>query len=87
VYEASKGRTRRVQRLIEPAEYKRIEAIAERHGVPVAELMRAAVRAMHPPGPRDAQASVQRISSMDLPVDPWAVIKGEIAEAYDGGLP
>ncbi len=77
----------RAQILMDPAEYQRLTEIAEVKHVSVAELFRAAVRAVYLTSPDDRRAAAERIVQMNLPVDEWAQMKADIEAGYDADLP
>jgi hypothetical protein len=78
--------TKRAQILMEPDDYRRLEAIARQKNSSVAELIRTAVRERYLGGDAERRAGVESICSMSLPVIPWADAEAEIAEAHDDGV-
>jgi hypothetical protein len=66
---------------MEPAEYKRLQELAEREGLSVAELVRRAVteRYFLPAGQERKQNPV--------PVGDWDAMKRELSERYGAHLP
>jgi hypothetical protein len=79
--------TRRAQVLMDPAEYDRLEQIAARMGVSVAELFRCAVRAQYLGRTDEKVAAVAAITAMDLPSGPWSELKQELEDEVVRGLP
>lgn len=77
-------KTKRMQVLVEPEEYERLEELARRRGTSVAELIRAAVRRCYFPASDERRAAVEDILTMRVPVDDWDEIEGEISEGRDG---
>ena len=80
------ARTRRAQILMEPSDYERLEQLARRKGLSVAELIRNAVHAHYFLRPADPSGIVEEISGMNLPLDDWEVLEDEIAEGHTDGL-
>lgn len=78
--------TKRAQIMMEPDDYRRLEEIARRSEVSVAELIRAAVRDRYLGGGDESREAVEIICSMRLPVIEWAAAEAEIAEAHGGGV-
>lgn len=78
-------KTRRVQILMDPAEYAEIAKVARERKKSVAELIREAVRerglATRAP-PRTGLADTLAAMQIPLPED-WATIKEEIVSRYD----
>jgi predicted DNA-binding ribbon-helix-helix protein len=85
--EKAVSRTQRAQILMEPAEYRRLEALARRRKVSVAELVRQAVKACYlterPAGANLADA----IAGMALPVGDWEAMEADLLQGYDERLP
>ncbi len=84
------ARTRRAQILMEPQEYRRLEAIARVKKVSVAELICRAVRDRYfPPPPPNAKALVEGFFKLNLPVSDWEEMEREIESRWDpcDGLP
>ncbi len=78
--------TKRAQIMMEPDDYRRLEEIARRREVSVAELIRTAVRDRYLGGGDASREAVATICSMGLPVTEWAVAEAEIAEAHGDGV-
>ncbi len=81
------ARTKRVQVLMEPHEYERLESIAAERGVPVAELIRTAVRERYLLTRVERRRLVDEILGLDLPVGEWEEAEDEVVEAHGDGLP
>jgi hypothetical protein len=81
------AQTRRADILTDPAEYDRLEAVARRAKVSVAELIRTAVRERYRRKPTHAQSAVARLAALRLDLPDWDDLARERAEAEDGGLP
>lgn len=72
---------------MEPEEYDRLEEIARREGVPVAELFRSAVRERYLLTRKERRRLVDQILDLDLPVYEWKETEAAILEARGGDLP
>jgi hypothetical protein len=75
---------------MEPAEYKRLQELAEREGVSVAELVRRAVteRYFLPTGQDRKQKALQTLFALNpVPIGDWGAMKREISERYGAHLP
>lgn len=81
------ARTKRAQVLMEPDEYERLESIAAERDVPVAELIRTAVRERYLLTREERARMVDRILGLDLPVVEWEEAEDEVVEAHGDGLP
>lgn len=81
------ARTKRAQVLMEPDEYERLESIAAERGVPVAELIRTAVRERYLLTREERRRLVDEILGLDLPVVEWEEAEDEVVEAHGDGLP
>ena len=84
------AKTKRVQVLMEPAEFAALERIAQARGASVAELMREAAWHQHlrqVDQARRAEAARRflELPRMELPV--WPELKREIEERYEDALP
>ena len=78
--------SRRAQILMEPGEYRRLEAIAGRRKVSVAELIRRAVREKYLL-PREHRAAIaDEIAGMTLPIGDWRKVEREIEDAHGDDL-
>ena len=79
---------KRTQILMEPDEYQRLQVIAERERVSVAELIRTAVRDRYLRTPMDREQIVQDILDTELPFTvEWETVEQETTEAHGGRLP
>ena len=76
------GATRRTQLLMEPEDYRRLQAEARRRKTSVAELIRSAVRDAYLSSAPDRRPLVEAILRMNLPVVDWETIRREIEEAH-----
>jgi hypothetical protein len=81
------ARTKRAQVLMEPEEYERLEEIAGRQGIPVAELIRSAVRERYLLTQAERRRLVDEILGLELPVVEWQEAEREALEAHGDGLP
>lgn len=81
------ARTKRAQVLMEPDEYERLESIAAARGVPVAELIRTAVRERYLTTRGERRRLVEEILGLDLPVIEWEEAEDEVVGAHGDGLP
>lgn len=73
---------------MDPREYGRLAAIARVRGLSVGELIRGAVREKYLLSAPDARGAVEDICAMNVPVEDWAAVEREIAEAHgDPDLP
>ena len=80
------ARTKRAQILMEPEEYRRLEEIARRRQVSVAELIRAAVCDCYFSGREHRGRIVEEIFGMNLPVEAWDKTEEEISKAHDNEI-
>jgi hypothetical protein len=87
IAEKTMARTKRAQVLMEPEEYERLEEVAGRLGVPVAELFRSAVRERYLLTRRERRRLVDGILGLDLPVEDWEETEAAILEARGDDLP
>jgi len=78
--------TKRAQVLMEPGEYRRLERIARRQGVSVAELIRSAVRERYLLTAEERAARVEAILRMNVPVGDWNEVEAVILEEHGHGL-
>lgn len=76
--------TRRAQILMDPEEYSRLEELARREKVSVAELIRRAVRRCYLLPREERRALVEEICSMELPLGDWN--ERDITDSHDAGL-
>jgi len=74
------GATRRTQLLMEPEDFRQLQAEARRRKTSVAELIRLAVRDAYLTCTPDRRPLVEAILNMDLPVMDWDQIRREIEE-------
>jgi hypothetical protein len=79
-------RTKRVQVLMDPEEHAQLEKVARRMGLPVAELMRNAVRERYLLTREERRKLVDRICSMNRPVIEWQEVEEASEEGHSGGL-
>jgi hypothetical protein len=76
--------SRRVQLLLSPEQYKRLEAIADAEGLSVGALIRRAIdRLQGPPRQTKRLKAVRRIAAMSLPVGDWEQMERESMESHD----
>lgn len=78
--------TRRTQLLMEPAEFRRLRALAKERKTSVAALIRSAVRETYLSPTVERGPIVEAIAAMRLPAIDWKRAKSEIEEAR-AGLP
>lgn len=78
--------TRRTQLLMEPAEFRRLQALAKQRKTSVAALIRTAVRETYLSPTADRGPIVEAIAAMELPATDWERAKREIEDAR-AGLP
>lgn len=78
--------TRRVQILMEPEEYERLEQVARRRHISLGELLRQAARSCYPRAEEERVAAADAIASMNLGAGSWEDAKQAIEEGYDAGL-
>ena len=76
--------SRRVQLLLSPEQYKRLEALAGAEGISVGALIRRAIDRLQgtPPQTKRLRA-VRRIAAMSLPVGDWEQMERESMESHD----
>lgn len=76
--------SRRVQLLLTPEQYKRLEAIAGAEGISIGALIRRAIDRLQGPSrqPKRLKA-VRRIAAMSLPVGDWEQMERESMESHD----
>lgn len=74
------GATRRTQLLMEPEDFRKLQAEARRRGTSVAELIRLAVRDTYLTRAPERRPLVEAILGMDLPVMDWDQLRQEIEE-------
>ena len=76
------GATRRTQLLMEPEDFRRLQAEARQRKTSVAELIRSAVRDAYLSSAPNRRPLVEAILQMNLPVMDWDHIRQEIEEAH-----
>jgi hypothetical protein len=84
------AKTKRVQVLMEPAEFEALERIARARGASVSELMRRAVWHQHlsqQDQARRANAARRFLELPDMKLPAWPALKQEIEERYEDALP
>jgi hypothetical protein len=82
--EAEMAITRRTQILMDPDEFRRLRALAERRKSSVGELIRAAVREAYLAPQPERQPIVDAILQMRLPKINWRKLKKEIEAGHAG---
>ena len=76
--------SRRVQLLLSPEQYKRLEALAGAEGISIGALIRRAIdRLQGPPRQTKRLKAVRRIAAMSLPVGDWEQMERESMEPHD----
>jgi hypothetical protein len=79
--------TRRLQVLLDPDRYERLERHAQRRGTSVAMLVREAIDTAFPNNqPTRAEAGRRLLDAEPIPVDDWPIMKREIEEMYERGI-
>lgn len=78
--------SKRAQIMMEPDDYRRLEEIAHRREVSVAELIRTAVRDRYLGGADASREAVATICAMNLPLIDWTAAEADIAEAHGDGV-
>jgi len=84
------AKTKRVQVLMEPKEYERLERVARKRGSSVADLMREAGRAQDLVDvelSRSSRAAQSFLSLPDVALLDWEELKHEFADHHDQTLP
>ena len=74
--------TRRTQLLMEPAEFRRLQAVARRRRTSVAQLIRSALRQAYLSPAPERRPVVEAILAMGLPPIDWKRAKKEIAAGH-----
>jgi predicted DNA-binding protein len=74
----------RTQVLLSPAQVERLKRIAARDGRSVGAVIRDAVDSYIDPGLDSRQRAVERMLSMNAPVDDWEVMKEQIMRSQLG---
>ena len=74
----------RTQVLLSPAQVAKLKRIAAREGRSVGAVIRDAVDSYVDPGEDARRAAARAITSMNLPVDDWEVMKAEIMRSQLG---
>jgi hypothetical protein len=83
VHTHAMAKTKRVQILMDPAEFEVLARLARKRGTSVSELMREAARAQllaQAAAARRAEAMRRFLSLPDVPLPPWKDLKREIEE-------
>ena len=70
--------TRRTQLLMDPDEFRKLQALARRRKTSVAELIRRAVRASYLQSPVDRKPLVESILALKLPKIDWKTAKKDM---------
>ena len=73
--------TRRIQLLMEPAEFRRLKTLARERKTSVAALIRSAVREAYLSPTADREPIVEAIAAMRLPAIDWRRAKNDEARA------
>lgn len=74
----------RTQVLLSPQQVEKLKRIAARDGRSVGAVIRDAVDSYVDPGLDARRRAVERILSMNAPVDDWEVMKGQIRRSQLG---
>lgn len=74
----------RTQVLLSPEQVAKLKRIAVREGRSLGAVIRDAVDAYVDPGDDSRRRAVEAISSMNLPVDDWEVMKAQIMRSQLG---
>lgn len=74
----------RTQVLLSPQQIEKLKRIAARDGRSVGAVIRDAVDSYVDPGLDSRRRAADRILSMNLPVDDWEVMKGQIRRSQLG---
>lgn len=74
----------RTQVLLSPAQVEKLRRIATSDGRSLGAVIRDAVDSYVDPGTDARLRAVERIVSMELPVDDWEVMKGQIRQSQLG---
>jgi predicted DNA-binding protein len=76
--------TRRVQVLLSPSQYERLQALARSHGTSIGALIRRAVEKFYlqPEEPQRLQAA-QGLAALQLPVADWEQMERESMRGCD----
>jgi hypothetical protein len=74
----------RTQVLLSPAQVEKLKRIAARDGRSVGAVIRDAVDSYIDPGLDSRRRAVERILSMNAPVDDWEVMKEQIRRSQLG---
>ncbi len=80
------GKTRRLQILLEPDQFERLERVSEETGTPIGALIRSAVDRYYPGKSLTKAAAVNRL--LDAPpvtMDDWEVEKDRRIDEMSGG--
>ena len=74
--------TRRTQLLMEPAEFRKLQAMARQRRTSVAELIRSALRQAYPATGPERRPVVEAILAMGLPTIDWKRAKKQIEAGH-----
>ncbi len=80
------AKSRRVQLLMDPEEYRKIQRIAHQRAVSVAEVVRTAVRDRWLRKSASRDGALTDILSMGIPVEDWTTTESIILEVHDAGV-
>ncbi len=76
--------TRRVQVLLPPEQYDRLEALAQARGTSVGALIRQAIQDCYDEAdPSDRRHAVRQLSALRLPVADWEEMERESMPEHD----
>jgi len=78
---------KRAQILMDPVDYKALEAIARRRNVSVGQLVREAVHDRYLAGPERRRAAVDAILELKVPLRDWEQEERDLEESRGGPLP
>ena len=80
--------SRRVQLLLSPEQYKRLEALSDAEGLSIGALIRRAIdRLQGPPRQPKRLKAVRRIAAMSLPVGDWEQMERESMDRHFDTVP
>jgi len=74
------GLTKRVQVLMEPEDFRKLEETARHRKTSVGELLRSAAAEKHLGRPGHVRALVDELAALDVSADEWPELKKEILE-------
>jgi hypothetical protein len=84
------SRIKRAQIPMEPSEYRRLQELADREGISVAELVRRAVaeRYFFPAGKDRKRKALDGLFQLNpIPMEDWGAMKRELSDRYGASLP